>query len=160
MLSFFTKKTMLLTFLCIGTLIGAIRFFLDPSRTITRIEYVYPSSIENNLPAHLQKDTFFRFQDDLYVRNYPTSIGDTLRKKDIHCHELKIQSRDALTAKELKLLESQLIGFKEISINRIKHAGKIYATAHIYLWGIAGLFIAVLFIKIIRPIKNAGTELT
>lgn len=162
MFSFYKKNKLVLLSVLLGLIIGLVSFLADPSFCINRIEYTYPSGLKQDLPNHLSVDTFFRFDDETYIRNYTTSIGDTLQRLSISCGEIKIQSDHELSSEKLDEIEQKLFTV-EFELNPIKKLGKVYTFRKIYLGALSGLFVGIVLSLIfnkIQPNKQPKTTLT
>ena len=162
-MSFLKKKKLLIICTALGALIGICAFVLDSSRTITRIQYLFPEAQKIELKAILQSDTSFMAKRELYIRNFLGSIGDTLQNQNLKCHELKIQSLKELDANDLEYIQSSVLSEDFISIQNVVEMGKVYAINKIYLGLISGFFIGsvLLFARNkIKPRNEAGTTAT
>lgn len=160
MLSFLKKNKLLLLMTLIGTFVGFIGFLMSPPYSVVRIEYKYPKSIHQELPNTLQTDTFFVFKENFFIRNYRSSIGDTLGSLGLTCSEIKVQTRTELSENDLSSLKEQLFRNNEITFNPTKRIGNSYSSNMIYLGSVSGFFLGVLIslsFRIISPRKKPNT---
>lgn len=79
--------TLSLTF--IGGLLGLIIYLNTPSVEIWYAQYEYLESDEKKLPVFFTTDTV-SIKDDVTIRNFTSSISDTLKAEGIVRHELKL----------------------------------------------------------------------
>ena len=142
---FIKKNFLILIFTLLGFLIGIFCFFLQNQTYIFRTEYEYSKYLNEDLTSHLNKDTAFLYLNQIVVRNYKTSIADTLQNKGIYRGELKIQLNYPTSSLEKTTISKGIINSKQITIIKIKGEQVKKSYSSIYYACSIGFFLAVVF---------------
>lgn len=143
-MSAFIKKNFLIVLLTfLGCLFGIFYFFTQSPIYIFRAEYQYSAESKENLPSHLKKDTAFLFQNKIVVRNYKTSIADTLQKNGVFRGELKIQLTNKTDFKEKIKISNKILSTNQAYIVRVKSESIAKQFHYIYYACFTGFFLGI-----------------
>lgn len=132
----------LLTF--IGSLFGVLYFIFQDPTYIFRIEYEYNNADKAAVPSFLKSDSALLHKSTIFVRNYKTSISDTLQNIGLTRGEVKIQMRHKTTHDEKIELFNDLTGTSLVHFLQLKAEVKKLPFQFIYYGSVAGFFLALI----------------
>lgn len=118
MIQFLKKHVISLVLLFISGIVGIALVFLQTPKDSWIVEYVFDTKSTELLPSFAKADTVFLFEGIL-IRNYTSSIGDTLRSRSLSVYEIKVNipapsTKERVLDVSSRILKNDLIEIKDV----------------------------------------------
>lgn len=127
-----------------GLLAGTFLVIRRSRTWIYRLEYTYPEHFREQLPAELARDTFFVACETIRLRNFTTSIADTLQSRGYRCGELKVYSKENLDRASLERYFDDRYKKSAISVYNIRFEKKNMRIQLILIYAVLGIFCGII----------------
>ncbi len=156
MIDFLKRHKISLALLILGLTIGLFQFMKESAIDMWLIEYEFDSAVESEIKDIERADTVFQYKN-IVCRNFVSSIGDTIQKKGIRRHELKIYLPQDLKISKTELSEEILsLPFTRIVKYQFRETQK--NKQKILYWTLFGLFLGM-FLVVSRDV-SCGRDAT
>jgi len=141
MIEFLKRHWISISLLILSSIIGFVQYLKETPIDIWLVQYEFESAVQNELPDFTQADTVFQFEE-VFCRNFVTSIDDTMVESGVRRFELKLyipqslevtvgdMSREVLSSPHIRIIKEQ---FRESQKNRHK----------LLYWVLFGLFLGM-----------------
>ena len=120
MIQFLKKHVISLALLFISGIVGTALVFLQTPKDSWIVEYGFDTKSTELLPSFAKADTVFLFEGIL-IRNYTSSIGDTLRSRSLSVYEIKVNISAPSTEKQVLEVAKRLLKNNEIEIKDVRY---------------------------------------
>lgn len=127
----------------LGLITGVVLTITSKDQYIDRVVYHYDKSLTNELDERVLNDTLVRFKQ-LLIRNFTSSGYDSIPDDNNIYSELKIQTDQILTKKEVREQARSFIDDPEVVIDFISDREQIRQTQYIAYGALTGLFFGLL----------------
>lgn len=152
MITVLKKHALTLGLLFLSGLVGIVLVFLQTPKDSWLVEYGFDTKRAESLPAFAKADTVFLFEGKL-IRNYTTSIGDSLRDKSLSIHEIKITLPTPSTKKQVMELGTRVLDNEHIEVKNARYR-ETQRNKSLFLYcALFGLFLGMVA-EFIRRLKQ------
>ncbi len=120
MITFLKKHSISLALLFVSGIVGTVLVFLQTPKDIWLVEYGFSTRNTKVIPKFAQVDTVFLYEGNL-IRNYTSSIGDTLRSRSLSVYEIKVNISAPSTEKQVLEVAKRMLKNNEIEIKDVRY---------------------------------------
>ncbi len=158
MFQFLKKHFTSLALLFISAIVGTALVFLQTPKDIWLIDYGFDAKKKEFIPNFVKADTVFLVEGKL-IRNYTTSIGDTLRHKSLSIHEIKVTLPNPSTEKQVSELSRRVLKNDHIEVKNVRFR-ETQRNKSMFLYSVLFGFFLGIVVEFIGRLKKypASTE--